>query len=129
MAETYWELVETAAREHPGRVVLADDFGRSLTCEELRDAASRTAAAFFEYGVTDGTVVTWQLPTTLETMVVMVALARLGAVQNPVLPHLAGKRTAFRDNPTRHRVHRCSRRSGVDSTTLRWRGRWRASVR
>ena len=31
-------------------------------------------------------MVTWQLPTTLETMVVMVALARLGAVQNPVLP-------------------------------------------
>jgi acyl-CoA synthetase (AMP-forming)/AMP-acid ligase II len=86
MAETYWELVETSAREHPRRVVLADDFGRSLTCEELRDAASRTAAAFFEHGVTDGTVVTWQLPTTLETMVVMVALTRLGAVQNPVLP-------------------------------------------
>ena len=74
MAETYWELVETSAREHPRRVVLADDFGRSLTCAELRDAASRTAAAFFEQGVTDGTVVTWQLPTTLETMVVMVAL-------------------------------------------------------
>jgi acyl-CoA synthetase (AMP-forming)/AMP-acid ligase II len=37
-------------------------------------------------GVGDGTVVSWQLPTTLETMVVMVALTRLGAVQNPVLP-------------------------------------------
>ena len=86
LSEVYWELVDTAAREHPERVVLADDFGRSLTCEELRDAAARTAAAFAEYGVTGGTVVTWQLPTTLETMVVMVALARLGAVQNPVLP-------------------------------------------
>ena len=31
-------------------------------------------------------VVSWQLPTTLETMVVMVALTRLGAVQNPILP-------------------------------------------
>ena len=48
VAETYWKLVETAAHEHPGRVVLVDDFGRSLTCAELRDAASRTAAAFFE---------------------------------------------------------------------------------
>ncbi|WP_293010549.1 AMP-binding protein [Mycobacterium sp.] len=84
--EVYWELVENAACEHPQRVVLSDDFGRSLTCAELRDAAVRTAAAFAERGVTDGTVVTWQLPTTLETMVVMVALARLGAVQNPVLP-------------------------------------------
>ena len=31
-------------------------------------------------------MVTWQLPTTLETMVVMVALTRLGALQNPILP-------------------------------------------
>jgi acyl-CoA synthetase (AMP-forming)/AMP-acid ligase II len=52
----------------------------------LRDAAESTAAALAERGVGDGTVVSWQLPTTLETMVVMVALTRLGAVQNPILP-------------------------------------------
>ncbi|BBY74263.1 cyclohexanecarboxylate-CoA ligase [Mycolicibacterium parafortuitum] len=85
-AETYWDLVEAAAREHPDRVVLADDFGRDLTCAQLRDAAACTAAAFAERGVAEGTIVSWQLPTTLETMVVMVALARLGAVQNPILP-------------------------------------------
>src|SRR5689334_22139758 len=86
MAETYWHLVEAAARTHPERVVLTDDFGRSLTNSQLRDSASSTAAALYERGVRDGSVVSWQLPTTLETMVVMVALARLGAVQNPILP-------------------------------------------
>ena len=86
MARTYWSLVETAAAAHPDRVVLVDDFGRSLTNSQLRDAAESTAAALAENGVGDGTVVSWQLPTTLETMVVMVALTRLGAVQNPVLP-------------------------------------------
>ena len=86
MAETYWYLVEAAARMHPERVVLTDDFGRSLTNSQLRDSASSTAAALYERGVRDGSVVSWQLPTTLETMVVMVALARLGAVQNPILP-------------------------------------------
>lgn len=84
--ETYWDLVDTAAREHPDRIVLADDFGRSLTTGALRDAACRTAAALAGHGVGAGTVVSWQLPSTLETMVVMVALARLGAMQNPVLP-------------------------------------------
>ncbi|WP_371514976.1 class I adenylate-forming enzyme family protein [Mycobacterium sp. 1164966.3] len=74
------------AQEHPDRVVLADDFGRSLTCGQLRDEALRTAAALAAFGVGEGTVVSWQLPTTLETMVVMVALTRLGAVQNPILP-------------------------------------------
>ncbi|WP_297600400.1 class I adenylate-forming enzyme family protein [Mycobacterium sp.] len=84
--QTYWSLVETAARAHPDRVVLADDYGRSLSCAQLRDSALTCAAALAQRGIGAGTVVSWQLPTTLETMVVMTALTRLGAVQNPVLP-------------------------------------------
>lgn len=86
MSGTYWSLVEGAARAYPDRVVLVDDFGRSLTNSQLRDAAESTAAALAERGVGYGSVVSWQLPTTLETMVVMVGLTRLGAVQNPLLP-------------------------------------------
>lgn len=85
-AQTYWSLLETAAREHPDRVILADDYGRSLSCAQLRASALTCAAALAQQGIGAGTVVTWQLPTTLETMVVMAALTRLGAVQNPVLP-------------------------------------------
>lgn len=84
--DTYWGLVEAAARHHPDRVLLADDHGRSLTACQLRTAALSTAAAFQRRGITAGTVVSWQLPTTLETMVVMAALCRVGAVQNPLLP-------------------------------------------
>ena len=40
-------------------------------------------------------IVSWQLPTTLETMVVMVALARLGAVQNPLIPILREREVGF----------------------------------
>jgi acyl-coenzyme A synthetase/AMP-(fatty) acid ligase len=39
--------------------------------------------------------VSWQLPTTLETMVVMAALARLGAVQNPIIPILRESEVGF----------------------------------
>ncbi len=85
-AQTYWGLVEAAAATHPDRVVLVDDYGRALTTAQLRDAALGAAAFFATQGVRAGTVVSWQLPTTLETMVVMVALTRLGAVQNPILP-------------------------------------------
>lgn len=85
-AQTYWSLIETAAEMHPDRVVLADDYGRNLSCVQLRDSALTCAAALAERGIGAGTVVSWQLPTTLETMVVMAALTRLGAVQNPVLP-------------------------------------------
>jgi acyl-CoA synthetase (AMP-forming)/AMP-acid ligase II len=86
VAETYWSLIETAARAHPDRVVLADDYGRTLSSALLRESALTCAAALAERGIGAGTVVSWQLPTTLETMVVMAALTRLGAVQNPVLP-------------------------------------------
>lgn len=83
---TFFDLVDTAARRHADRLVLVDDYGRSLTSAQLRDAAVRTAAALACRGVSAGTVVSWQLPTTLEAMVVMVALNRLGAIQNPILP-------------------------------------------
>jgi acyl-CoA synthetase (AMP-forming)/AMP-acid ligase II len=85
-AQTYWSLIEAAAEAHPDRVVLADDYGRTLSSAQLRESALTCAAALVEGGVGAGTVVSWQLPTTLETMVVMAALTRLGAVQNPVLP-------------------------------------------
>lgn len=85
-SETYWGLVDAAAESHPDWIVLADDYGRHLTCAQLRESALTCAAALMELGIASGTVVSWQLPSTLETMVVMVALSRLGAVQNPLLP-------------------------------------------
>jgi cyclohexanecarboxylate-CoA ligase len=82
---TFWQLVSDAAVSAPARVVLADDHGRSLTTLQLRDAAERVAAGL---RAGPGTVVSWQLPTTLEAVVLLAALARLGAVQNPIVPML-----------------------------------------
>ena len=85
---TAWDLIERAAEDHRDKVVLSDDHDRTLTGAGLRDAAERTAAWLHELGVGPGSRVSWQLPTTLEAMVVMAALARLGAVQNPIIPIL-----------------------------------------
>jgi cyclohexanecarboxylate-CoA ligase len=52
----------------------------------LRDAAERAAAGLLALGVGPGDTVSWQLPTWTETVVLSVALARLGARQNPVIP-------------------------------------------
>lgn len=82
---TVWGLIAAAAEEHPDRVVFRDDHGRALTSAELRDAAERTAAGL---GVGPGDVVSWQLPTALEGAVLLAALARVGAVQNPIIPIL-----------------------------------------
>ncbi len=88
-------LIADAAQREPNRRLLTDDHGRSLTARQLCDAACATAAAFAEAGIGAGTVVSWQLPTTLETMVVMAALARLGAVQTPIIPILREHEVGF----------------------------------
>jgi len=88
MTQTFWGVVAAAAEEHPNRVVAVDDFGRSLTTVELRDAAESVAAGLHELGMRPGSVVSWQLPTTLESAVMLAACARLGVVQNPVIPML-----------------------------------------
>ena len=95
---TIWALIEQAAEQWSDHVLLADDHGRSLTGRELHDAAASTAAALAAHGITAGTIFSWQLPTTLETMVVMTALTRLGAIQNPLIPILREREVAFITN-------------------------------
>nr|MDT0665352.1 AMP-binding protein [Micromonospora sp. DSM 115978] len=73
---TFWGLVEQAVRQRPDAVVLADDYGRSLTTTALRDEAERAAAGLQALGVAAGDVVSWQLPTVLEAAVLMAACAR-----------------------------------------------------
>ncbi len=92
--ESFWALVETRAAATPDHVVLADDLGRSLTAEELRQTAERVAAGLSVLGIGEGSAVSWQLPTCLEALVLSMALCRLGAVQNPIIAMLRERETA-----------------------------------
>src|ERR1700722_20143528 len=92
---TFWELVDRAARENPDAPVVSYDHGRSFSRIQLRDAAEAAAAALSGRGVTTDTVVSWQLPTTIEAVVLLVALARIGAVQNPLIPILREREVSF----------------------------------
>ncbi len=94
-ARTLWELVERRAKDTPDARAAVDEDGRTLTFLELRDASERAAAGLVGLGVTQGTVVSWQLPTWLESVVLVGALSRLGAVQNPILPILREKEVGF----------------------------------
>lgn len=85
---TFWELVVAAADERPDVLVATDDHGRQLTRRQLRDEAESVAAGVLAFGIEPGVVVSWQLPTTLEGLVLLAALARVGVVQNPLIPVL-----------------------------------------
>ncbi|MFD0373003.1 class I adenylate-forming enzyme family protein [Streptomyces sp. NPDC059071] len=93
-SRTLWELVERRAALTPDRPVLLQG-DRTLTFGELRDRAERCAAGLYGRGVRPGSVVAWQLPTRIETAVLSFALARLGAVQSPVIPFYRDKEVGF----------------------------------
>ena len=93
-SRTLWDLAAARADLTPDRPVLLQD-DRSLTFGELRARAERVAAGLYDMGVRPGTVVAWQLPTRIETALLSFALARLGAVQSPVIPFYRDREVGF----------------------------------
>lgn len=93
-SRTLWELVERRAELTPDRPVLLQG-DRTLTFGALRERCERVAAGLCAMGVRAGSVVAWQLPTRIETAVLSFALARLGAVQSPVIPFYRDREVGF----------------------------------
>lgn len=109
---TLWELIARRAALTPHTTVLIEaaetppagpstdlstdlSTDRRLTFGELRDRAERAAAGLYAMGVRPGTVVAWQLPTRIETVLLSAALARIGAVQSPVIPFYRDREVGF----------------------------------
>src|SRR3954466_15943362 len=90
-APTVWELVRRRGELTPDQPMLIDATDRTLTFGEFAARAERVAAGLQALGVKPGTRVTWQLPTRIESAPVAMALALLGAVQNPII-HLYRER-------------------------------------
>ncbi|GAA2410751.1 cyclohexanecarboxylate-CoA ligase [Actinomadura vinacea] len=100
-----WELVEWRAAATPDAEMAVDERGRRLTFGEYRAAAERAAAGLAAAGARGpgtpggGTPpiadVSWQLPTWIESLVLVAALARLGLVQNPILPIYREREVGF----------------------------------
>ena len=118
---TLWDLVVARADATPDALMLVDDGDRRLTFGELRDRAERAAAGFCDLGVRPGTPVTWQLPNRFETVIASIALARLGAVQNPILHLYRDKEVGFALRATERRAGARARR--VEGLRLRGDGR------
>ena len=86
-----WELVVRRADATPDHPMLIDADDQILTFGDFRDRVERVAAGLTGIGVRPGSVVSWQLPTRIDTVVLSIALSRLGAVQNPII-HLYRER-------------------------------------
>jgi cyclohexanecarboxylate-CoA ligase len=93
-ARSVWELVERRTAATPDRVMLYDG-DRVTTFAEYRELCERAAAGLQALGVASGMNVSWQLPTWTESAVLVGALCRLGAVQNPMLPIYRYREVSF----------------------------------
>lgn len=89
-----WALVTRRAAETPDAVLPRDAGGRAVTGSAFEAAAEGVAARRHDAGVRAGSVVR-RSGTTIEAAVLMAALARLDAVQCPIVPILRRKEVSF----------------------------------
>ena len=95
-APTLWGLIEARAAATPDALMAVDEIGREMSFADYRDRVAVAAAGLAtDHGIGPGDVVTWQLPTWLEAMVLVGAISRLGATQNPVLPIYREREVGF----------------------------------
>jgi acyl-CoA synthetase (AMP-forming)/AMP-acid ligase II len=92
---SFWGLVEAAAQDRGGALMAIDERGHELTFGDLRDRAERVAAGIQALGIGPGDTVSWQLPSWLDTVVLVAALSRLDVVQNPLVPIYRQREVAF----------------------------------
>jgi cyclohexanecarboxylate-CoA ligase len=84
-------LLDECAASRPDRPLLRDTAGLTLTVSEVASLSSAATRWLWDAGVRSGMTVAWQLPSTINAAVVMLALARMPVVQAPVL-HLYRQR-------------------------------------
>jgi non-ribosomal peptide synthetase component E (peptide arylation enzyme) len=94
-AASVWQLVVQRADADPDRVLVTDEKGGVLTFAGLRERAEVVAAGLQEIGIGAGDVVSWQLPSRIDTIVLCAALARLDVVQNPLIAMLRHSEVEF----------------------------------
>jgi acyl-coenzyme A synthetase/AMP-(fatty) acid ligase len=103
-ADSIWQLACIRAELTPGRMLIVDEHDRVLTFGELRERAETVAAGLFELGIRPGDVTAWQLPSRIDTVVLFMALVRLGTIQNPLIPMLRESEIEFICAQTRTRL-------------------------
>lgn len=82
--ETFVDCFEATVEDHPGAEVVGPN--RRETFVDLAEEVERVAAGLQRFGIGTGDVVSYQLPNWVTTSVVHLAVSRVGAVANPIIP-------------------------------------------
>ena len=92
---TYWEAIQARASATPDNPLTIEPDGTVMTFAGFRGAAERVAAGLADMGIAAETRVSWQLPNGRAALILSAALARLGAVQNPIIPIYREREVGF----------------------------------
>ena len=95
LPDTLWGLVDHGATTWPETTMLRSRQGDQATFAEFRSRAETMAAGLADLGIGEGDVVSWILPTWVDTVVLAAALSRLGAVQNPIIAIYRDREVGF----------------------------------
>jgi len=90
----FWDVFASTCRVHAHRTAIVDG-DRRLTFGEWAALSESVATTLAERGVRIGDAVAFQLPNWWETCVLFTAIARLGAIANPLLPMLRERELPF----------------------------------
>ena len=84
-AETVAGLLDESAANRPGRPLLRDCAGATLTVADVAALTATGTRWLWDAGIRPGMTVAWQLPSHVSAAVLMLALARSAVTQAPVL--------------------------------------------
>jgi acyl-CoA synthetase (AMP-forming)/AMP-acid ligase II len=112
-SRSLWRLIEARAQRTPSDCLAVDSADREISFREYESRVLRTARGLARIGVRSGQTVSWMLPTRIEALILIGALSRLGAIQNPILP-------IYREREVRFITKQC--RPSLLVTPSEWRG-------
>jgi cyclohexanecarboxylate-CoA ligase len=92
--ELLWPYLLANAQRDPHGTALVYSTGRATFLDLVNDADT-VARSLESLGIGPGDVVSYQLPNWLETLLLVLALMRLGAVANPIVPIFRKKEVSF----------------------------------
>ena len=89
--DTLLTRFEQTVEKFGDREFVVDDLGRRYTYREMDEYSDQVAAVLYDYGVREGSMVTYQITPRTEFVAVMLACFKLGAVSAPLGMHFEEK--------------------------------------
>ena len=82
--DTLLTRFERSVQNFGDREFVVDDLGRRYTYKEMDQYSDKVAAVLYDYGVREGSMVTYQITPRSEFVAVMLACFKLGAISAPL---------------------------------------------